>query len=205
MVVAVLDEAAGLFDVDGHLGHANDVRAAGDAGGDGDPAGVASHDLADENAVVRLRGGVQAIDSLGGDHYGGVEAKADIGAAEVVVNGLGNADAVDAALAESKRDGLGVVAAKRDERIELVALDGLQALFKAARHLLYVGARRAQNRAALLQDAGGRLQVQRHGDVVDDAAPTFHKADKLIAVVLNSLAHRGANDSVQTGAVAAAG
>ena len=61
--------------VDGALGGEDDVGAAGDADGDGDPAGVAAHDLDDLAAGVGFGGGVQAIDGLGGDGDGGVKAE----------------------------------------------------------------------------------------------------------------------------------
>ena len=89
-----------MVDVDGFLGNQYDVRAAGHAGGVGDPAGVAAHDFDDDDAVVRVGGGVDAIDGFGGDHDCGVEAEGRVGAADVVVDGLGDAHAGNAVLAE---------------------------------------------------------------------------------------------------------
>ena len=63
---------------------------------------------------------MNAIDGFGGDHDGSVEAEGLIGAADVVVDGLRNADGVDAVFGEKERDGLRVVAAERDERVDLV-------------------------------------------------------------------------------------
>ena len=92
------EEAGDVVEVDGVFGGEDDVGAAGDAGGDGDPAGVAAHDFDDLDAGVGFGGGVEAVDGFGGDGDGGVEAEADVGAGEVVVDGLGNADDVDVAL-----------------------------------------------------------------------------------------------------------
>ena len=93
VVVVVLEQGADVVDVDFFFRNEDDVRAAGNAGGIGDPAGIAAHDFNDDDAVVRVGGGVDAVDGLGGDHDGGVEAEGLVGAADVVVDGLGNADA----------------------------------------------------------------------------------------------------------------
>ena len=122
VIVVVLEQGADMVDVDLLLGNENDVGAASNAGGIGDPAGVAAHHFDDDDAVVRVGGGVDAVNGLGGNHDGGIEAKGLVGAVDVVVDGLGNADGVDAVFAEEERDGLGVVAAEGDEGIDLVGL-----------------------------------------------------------------------------------
>ena len=66
-----------------------------------DPAGVPAHHLDDERAVVRLGGGVQAVDRLGRDVDRGVEAEGVVGRVEVVVDGLRHADDADAVLVQS--------------------------------------------------------------------------------------------------------
>ena len=58
----------------------------------GDPAGVAAHHLDDDDAVVRLGGRVQPVDRLGGDRDRRVEAEGVVGAGEVVVDRLRDAD-----------------------------------------------------------------------------------------------------------------
>ncbi len=90
--VALLDPLDDAVDVVGDLGEQDDVGVAGDARVHGDPAGVAPHHLDDHDPLVRLGGGVQAIDRLGGDRHRGVEAEGRLGAGEVVVDGLGDAD-----------------------------------------------------------------------------------------------------------------
>jgi hypothetical protein len=82
------------------LGDEHHLGAAGEPGGQRDPAGVASHDLAEHDAIVALRGGVEAIQRLGRDLDRGLEAEGVIGGGEVVVNGLGHADHARAALGE---------------------------------------------------------------------------------------------------------
>jgi hypothetical protein len=110
-----------VVDVDLFFRRQGNVRAAGDPGRDGDPSGVAAHDFDHLHAAVRLGGRVQPVDRLGGNHHRGVEAEARVGAAEVVVDGLGHADAVHAALGQFHRDRLGIVAAHRDQGVQLLS------------------------------------------------------------------------------------
>ena len=62
VIVVVLQQRADVVDVDLLLGNQNHVRAAGDARGIGDPAGIAAHHFNDNDAVVRVGGGVDAVD-----------------------------------------------------------------------------------------------------------------------------------------------
>ena len=67
MLEPLFDQSAHVLDVEGLLGDQGHVRAGRQARVQGDPAGVAAHDLDDEHAVVRLGGRVQAVDRVGGD------------------------------------------------------------------------------------------------------------------------------------------
>ena len=86
------DQPAHLVDVEGLLGHQGDVGAGGQAGVQGDPARVPAHDLDQQHPLVRLGGGVQPVDHLGGDADRGVEAEGQVGAVDVVVDRLRDAD-----------------------------------------------------------------------------------------------------------------
>ena len=90
--VALLDALDDAVDVVRDLGEQDDVGVARDAGVHRDPARVAAHHLDDHDALVRLGGGVQAIDRLGGDGDRGVEAERRLRARQVVVDGLRDAD-----------------------------------------------------------------------------------------------------------------
>ena len=204
VIVTVLDDLADVVDIQRLLRHADRIRAAGNAAGDGDPARVAPHHLADDDAVVRFGGGVQAVDGLGRDADCGVEAEAGVGAAQIVVDGLRNADNLHALFDQRIRHALRVVAADGDERVEIVGLDGGEALVDAAFHLARIGARGAQDGAAEVQDAGDRIGVQRPGLVLHHAAPAFEEADELILIVENSFAYHGADHRIQSRAVTAA-
>ena len=188
VIVVVLEQRADVVDVDFLLGNQDHVGAAGDAGGIGDPAGIAAHHFDHDHAVVRVGGGVDAVDGLGGDHHGGVEAEGLVGAADVVVDGLGHAHAGHAVLAQEQRDRLRVVAAEGDQRVDLVGLQNFLHLLDAAGNLLHVGARRVQDGAALQLDAVDVFQRQRNEVVVEHAAPAVEKADELIAIVVDALA-----------------
>src|SRR3954467_12758014 len=149
VIVVVFKQSADVIDVDLLLRDKDDMRATGDSGGVGNPAGVAAHHFADDDAIVRVGCGVEAVDGLGRDHDGGVKPKGLIGAADVVVDGLGNANSVDAVFGEIERDRLRIVAAEGDQSIDLVGLQDFLHLFDAAGDLLHIGARGVKDSAAL--------------------------------------------------------
>src|SRR3954454_3101735 len=122
VLVAVADAVADLLDVERPLRDEDHVGAAGDAGIAGDPARVPPHHLDDDHAVVRLRRGVQAVDRIGGDLHGGLEAEGEVGAGEIVVDRLRDPDDVDAVVGQAPRDAERVLAADRDQPVEAVLL-----------------------------------------------------------------------------------
>jgi len=138
-----------MIDVDFELRNQDNVSSAGGPRRIGNPSGVAAHHFDDDHAVVRIGRGVNAIDSLGGNRYCGVKAECHIGAADVIVDGLGDAHAGHAVFAQKQCDRLRIVAAEGDQRINLVELQNLLHLFNAARNLLHVGAGRMKNSATL--------------------------------------------------------
>ena len=82
----------------GFSGNEDYVGASGDAGSDRNPAGVASHDLADDHSIVGFGGGMQPVDCFRGDGDGGIETEAGVGSAQIIIDGLGNAHYLDALL-----------------------------------------------------------------------------------------------------------
>ncbi len=117
-LVAAAQVRDDLLDVERPLGHEDRVGAAGDARVRGDPAGVAAHHLDDHHAVVRLGGRVQAVDRVGDDLHGRLEAERHVGAAEVVVDRLRHADDRHAVAVQAQRDAERVLAADRDQRVD---------------------------------------------------------------------------------------
>jgi hypothetical protein len=103
------------------LGQQDDVGVAGDTGVHGDPAGIAAHQLDDPDPLVGLGGGVQAIDGLGRDGYGGVEAQRGVGAQQIVVDGLWDAENRHASGAEATGDAERAVAPDGDQAWGLIS------------------------------------------------------------------------------------
>ena len=203
--VPALDLLAGVLDRDRVLGDQDHVRAAGDAADDGDPARVPAHHLEHHHAVVRLGGRVQPVDRLGADVDGGVEAEGVVGAREVVVDRLRDADDGEVVLGvQPRRDAERVLAADRDERVEALALEALEHGVDAAVELVRVRARGAEDRAAARQQARDLAAAERLEDPVDEPAPALAHADHLVPARERPPRDR-ADDRVQPGAVAAAG
>src|SRR5439155_635123 len=94
------------------------------------PTRVTAHDLADENPVVRLRGGMEAIHGVRGHGQSRIKAERNVGSVQVVVDGFGNADHGDSELAEIKRAAQGPVAPDRNEAVKLLALEGLESVLR---------------------------------------------------------------------------
>src|SRR5262249_37739796 len=131
--------------------------------------------------------------------------KTKVGAAHVVVNGLGNGHHVYATLEQLLRDGLRVVSAQRDQGVHAILLQVLDAAVHAISLLCGIRARSAEDGSATRQDPGHSFQVQGLCQVFQHAAPAFEKADELVVVMKLSFAHDGAYDRVQSGAIPAAG
>src|SRR5207248_7320962 len=120
--VALGNGLGNLVQVEWALGNENHIGAAGDAAVDSDPAGVASHHFDDDYAVVRLGRRVYAVDGFGGAVHGGVECEAEVGAAEVVVDRLGNTADFESRLLKLVRDRLRVASAQPYPRLAMMAL-----------------------------------------------------------------------------------
>src|SRR5215470_13706290 len=89
--VPLTDQFGNLFDVKGHFGNQDHIRAASHATVDGDPAGIAAHHFHNDHAVVRFGGGVNAINCAGGDVDSSVEAKREVSACEIIIDGFRHA------------------------------------------------------------------------------------------------------------------
>ena len=164
-----------------------------------------AHHLDDHDAVVRLGGRVQAVDRLGRDRDRGVEPERVVGAVQVVVDRLRDADDREGVLRVQLRgDAERVLAADRDERVELLALERREHLLDPAFDLVRVRARRAEDRPAPGQDPRDLAPAERLDDPVDEPAPALPHGGDLPAAVERPPRHR-ADDRVQPRAVAAAG
>ena len=97
-LIDLVDIRQKAFHVKIHLGKVDEIRAVAHPGSQssraGQPAGVASHDLQNGNGSVVVHMGVPLDLHAGGSDVSGcgAEARAVVGAVEVIVNGLGHAD-----------------------------------------------------------------------------------------------------------------
>src|SRR5207248_10999597 len=121
---------------------------------------------------------------------------------EIVVDRLRHADDRDLELAvQLRRDTERVLAADRDERVELLERGAHRV--DAAVDLVRVRAGRADDRAAAPQDPRHLLTAQRLEQLLDHPAPAFAHADDVVTACPRTARDR-ANDGVQTRTIAAA-
>ena len=140
---AVLDGLDDLVDIVGDLGDEDDVRAAGDARVQRQPADLWPMISTMKTRLCEAAVGVDIIDGLGGDVHGALEAEGHVGAVDVVVDGLGQVEDVEALFAQEVGRLLRAVAAEDDQAVQpqfvvilLHGLDLVQALFvRHAHHL----------------------------------------------------------------------
>jgi len=207
----MLDVLADLVDVERLLRDQDDVRPAGDARVQRDPARVPAHHLDDQRPVVTLGGRMEPVDSLHRDIHCSVKPESQIGRAEVVVNCLGNANHFGAGLVQPGRHAQGVLTANGHQSIDAeafqVLLDALDASLAADGRRLAerVGPRGAEYGPAAGQNAANRAYVQHHRVALERPAPAIPEADELQLV----LGHAGPDDRsdhrVEAGAIAASG
>ena len=199
---AVLDSSGDLLDVVGQLRQQDDVSAARNAGVQRQPAGFVAHDLNAHDAAVAARGGVDAVNDLGGDVHGSVEAERHVGAVDVVVDGLGQTDDVQALLAEQVRGLVGAVAAQAEQAVQF---GGAVVFLHRGELFFQLGAVDAKRGADHGQNAGKLIRGHLPEVAVDQAVVAVHDADDLDLIahaVVQRLGH-AAQGSVQAGAVAA--
>ena len=199
----------------GKLRDQDHVGAARHAGGERDVPGVAPHDLEHHDPAVAGRGDVQAVDRLGRHLDGGAEADRPLGVAEIVVDGLGNADqAPIAQLGQAAQGREAAVAADADQRIELQGVIAGCDLGRTVDHAGWtrIGERvaaigRAQQGAAHGQDAGDDVRAQR--DRIDrprqQPVGGLADAEHFPAVAEHGALDHGPDHCIQAGAVATAG
>ena len=166
---------------------------------------------------MALRGRVQSIERVGCGGNGGEESEGDLGADEIIVDRLRDADHVDARFRNGCRAGHGAVATDHDERVEQLAADGGEACVgdvfpdrfagrcasgAVARWICAVV--RAENRAASGEDAADIAQRERAHSVLDESLEAVLDSDNLDSVLEDRGLRHGADDRVEAGAVAAA-
>ncbi len=202
-VVGRADPADDLVHARLLLGDEDRVRARGHAGVQRDPADVPAHDLGHHAAAVRVARGAEAVHGVGRDLHRGVEAERVVGGVEVVVDGLGDSDDLEARVGEALGCRERALAADGEDRVDAEAVEVLLDPLHASVALERVRAAGAEDRAALLADALDVAARERHDVAVDDAPPAVAEAHELLLVDGRSLEHRPADDRVESGAVSA--
>src|SRR5215207_1530251 len=182
-----------------HVGPACEPRVKGD------PASIPPHHLADQRPAVALRGRVEAVDRRHRDVDRGVEAEGVVGGREVVVDRLGNAHHVDAALEELRGGPQSVLAADRDQAVDSVVLQVLGDPLRTAILFERIGPRGAEDRPAARQDAADLGDAELPAVPLERSPPAVPVADELVAILLHSLPHDRSDHGVQPRAVAASG
>ena len=122
---AALHGRAHTVDIIGLFRQQDDVCAACNAGVQRQPAGLVAHDLDAHYAAVAAGGGVDAVDDIGGNVHGSVETEGHVGAVDIVIDGLGQADDVQALLREQVCGFVGAIAAQTQQAVQLGFLVGL--------------------------------------------------------------------------------
>ena len=120
------------------------------------PAGVPAHHFNDHDAVMGRSGGVQSIEGLHHDANRGIEADAELGRREVVVDRLRHPNDRIAGIAHRGRNRQRVVAADRHQTIHLTGPKQPDRLIDAAGILEGIGAGGAQDRSPQGKDAANR-------------------------------------------------
>jgi hypothetical protein len=161
-------------------------------------------------------GAVDFVEGFGGGADGGIKAEGAIAAFEIVVDGFGDADAVDAVLDEIGGAGHGAIAADADDGIEVVGADVLNdavgdvdefgfalALDGIAFGIGLVAG--AEDGSAEGEDVGDIAPDEGAHAILDEAQVAILDAiDFEVVLVHGGLGDR-TDDRIEAGAVAAAG
>jgi len=115
-----------LLDVEFVLGDDAAIGGAGHGGEHGGEAGIAAKNFQYHEAFVRARGRAQIVGELNGARDAGAEANAVIGAGDIVVHGLGNADDLETFLIKTHGIAECVVATDGDEIFDAQPVEILQ-------------------------------------------------------------------------------
>ena len=208
---------AELLDGELNFGDEDDVGAAGNAGFEGDPTGVAAHDLDDHDAVMGFGSGVNFVDRVGGGVERGVKSEGDLGGGEIVVDGFRNADDLHAFEEEFVGDFHGAIATDGDDGVnaefggigeDLVGdvagdlhavLDGF-----VLKGIAAVGG--AEDGAAAREDSADVFESEFSGTIgPDETVEAVGDADDSPLVFEDGGFDGGADDGVEAGGVTAAG
>ncbi len=232
ILAAVGDEQFGeMFNVEFIFRNDAAVGGASHGGEHGGKAGVAAKDFEDHEALMGSSRSAEAVNHLDGAGDAGAEADAVVGARDVIVHGLGNADNLEALFVQTNAVAEGIVAADGNEsvnpepgeiledfRSEVILLCG-EFILEMRRDIRFgdaagIGAGRVEKGAAGAAGAIDNFFVEEKEIVrvvvilfaehIDEAGPSVANADNLIAFA-NGAESDAADSWVETGNVTASG
>ena len=125
LLCAAFHGRAHTVDIIGLFRQQNNICTTCNAGIQCQPACLVAHDLNAHHAAVAACGGVDAVDHIGGNVHGGVEAEGYVGTIDIVINGLGQADDVQTLLREQVCGFVGAIAAQAQQAVQLGFFVGL--------------------------------------------------------------------------------
>ena len=180
------------------------VGTAGDSRMCGYPPLRAAHDLDDDDPVVSLRGGCEAVDGVRCDLNGCLETEGDVRSGDVVVDRLGYANDVDALVSESHRRTQRAVPTDHDQSIDAVTFERRFAGCSAFAVDIWIHTRRAEDGSTASEDSSHRLAVESSCTVLHQPFPAVLDANNL-HIVLYGPSDDTTDDRVESGAVSACG
>ena len=171
------------MEIVGNLRHESGQRAHGYAGVQGNIAAAAAHDLHNTAPVVGLGGIADAVNHLHGGVQGGVIADGVIGACNVVIDGAGHTDAVNAGVGQITGAPEGTVAADDNNALDALFTAHVGCLFHARRGVELGAAGGVQSRTAVLHDVGHAAHVHLFQITGEQAVVAAHHAVDLHAEI----------------------
>ena len=207
---------ANVVEVPVDLGEKDDVAPAGDAGMEGDPAGMPPHHFKHHHALVAGGGGVEPIEGVGGGRHGRIEAEGERRGAEIVVDRLRDADDRNTMLVALLGDRQRAIAAdahqpadpqllecRRRRREELRIDRHAVVLPHQRREPAAVGG--ADDRPPQGEDVCHDRRIERRpGDRIDEPLVAAEESDGLVPEAVATLHHRP-DDGIQPRAIPATG
>src|SRR6266436_249091 len=232
ILAAVGSEQFGeMFDIEFVLRNDAAIGGTGHGGKHGGETRVPAEDLNHHETLVRAGRGAETVDHLNGACDAGAEADAVVGAGNIIVHGLGNADDFEAFFVEANAVAKRVVSADGDESVdaqpseifedfrgEVVFLSG-EFVFQmrgdaGLGDAAGIGPGRVEESATGAVGAIDRLFVKEEkivrvvvillADHIHKAGPAMTNADNLVAFA-NSAKGDAADGGIQAGNVAASG
>ena len=205
---------ADLFNVIGDLRNQDNIRTAGNACAQGQPASLVPHDLTHQDPGMACCRGMQPINGIRVNIHCGLIAEGHIRAINIVVDGLGQTDYVQPLLCQQVGGLVGAVAPKGQQAVQLLLfvgflhiLDLVHVVLPDDGHHLEGLPLGTQNGAPLGQNTGKIRGIHIPAQVVDQAIVTVgdpHDLYLVRAKLLEACLGNATNGGVQSGAVPAA-